>query len=511
MPSRNALNPIDHFLNAITMYRLIFFYLLGLIGVAVVLSLLHVLPYNPGALLLSAGLITAVCWLVNMIFARVFNVPANAESTFISAFILALIITPARSDHDLIFMAWAAVLAMASKYIVALNAKHLFNPVAISVALTALLINQDATWWVGTTAMLPFVLVGGLLIVRKIRRFPMVIAFLLTALIGTAGSGLLGSGSLLTLLQHVTLDTPLIFFAVVILTEPLTTPPTDRLQVMYGILVGLLFMPDLHIGRLYLTPELAIIAGNVFSYIVSPKTKLVLRFKEKIRVGVDTYDFIFAPTQKLSFAPGQYMEWTLGHANPDNRGNRRYFTLASSPTENNLRLGVKIYPKSSSYKKSMLKMDGQTQIVAAQLAGDFTLPENQQQPLVFIAGGIGITPFRSMIKYLIDTRQRRAVTLFYSNRTASEIVYQDVFEQAERELGIRTIYTLTDTRKVANGWTGQVGYITPDLIRREVPNYADCLFYLSGPNAMVSTTEKLLHSMGVPARHIRTDFFPGLA
>jgi ferredoxin-NADP reductase len=505
------LKPIDNFLNAITMYRLIFYYLIGLLGIGLVLCLLNVLPYNPGALLLSTGLITAVCWVTNTIFSKVFKVPANVESAFISAFILALIITPAKTDKDLVFMGWAAVLAMASKYILAINGKHVFNPVAVAVALTALILNQNASWWVGTTWMLPFVVVGGALIVHKIRRGNLVGAFIGTALLVTAIGGALSHDNLLTLMQHVILDTPLLFFAAVIVTEPLTTPPTSRLQLMYSVIVGLLFFPQLHIGSFYLTPELAIVFGNVFSYIVSPKAKLMLRLKEKIRVGADIYDFVFVPNRKLVFAPGQYMEWTLGHNNPDNRGNRRYFTLASSPTENTLRLGVKIYQKSSTYKKSLLNMTNNTQIVAAQLAGDFTLPEDPKQPCVFIAGGIGITPFRSMIKYLVDKRQKRRITLFYANRVASEIVYKDVFDQAQRDLGIKTIYTLTDTKHVAANWTGKTGHITPEMIKTEVSDYVQCHFYLSGPNSMVNAFETLLLEMGVPHSHIKTDFFPGLA
>ena len=94
--------------------------------------------------------------------------PTNVESTYISALILALIITPLQSYNDLWFLGWAAVLAMASKYILGIKGKHLFNPVAFAVALTYFTINQSASWWVGNATMLPFVLVGGLLVVRKI-------------------------------------------------------------------------------------------------------------------------------------------------------------------------------------------------------------------------------------------------------------------------------------------------------------------------------------------------------
>ncbi|HEX9012980.1 MAG TPA: FAD-dependent oxidoreductase, partial [Anaerolineaceae bacterium] len=215
--------------------------------------------------------------------------------------------------------------------------------------------------------------------------------------------------------------------------------------------------------------------------------------------------------RKLAFAPGQYMEWTMGLQGPDSRGNRRYFTLASAPTEHDLRLGVKFYKHSSTFKKAMLSMGSNDPIIAAQLAGDFVLPEDARQKCVFIAGGIGVTPFRSMIQYLLDTHQPRPITLFYSNLNAGEIVYQGVFDRAEKELGIRTIYTLTDDgQNLPAGWKGQLGRITPEMIQKVVPDYRGCLFYISGPVAMVTDFQKTLRRMGVKGSQIKTDLFSGL-
>ncbi len=502
---------IDDRLNSITMYRLVLYYLILLLGMALVLSAGGILPFSPLALLVSTLFLTALCWLTNGVFANVFAVPANVESVYISAFILALIISPAQSTHDLWFLLWAGVLAMASKYIVAINRKHVFNPVAFAVALTALTINQTASWWVGTAALLPCVLLGGVLIVRKTRRFEMAFIFLFAALLTSLALSVLNGSSVITVLQQTILYSPLLFFAAVILTEPLTTPPTTRLQLIYGTMVGFLFSPQFHVGSFYTTPELAILIGNVLSYLVSPKAKLILTLKDKIRIAPDIYDFIFTPNRRLSFAPGQYMEWTLGHDDPDSRGNRRYFTLASSPTEKDLRIGIKFYRHSSSYKRSMLGMDADTEIVAAQLAGDFVLPKDPRQRLVFIAGGIGITPFRSMIQYLLDTRQKRPIILFYANRKASDIVYKDVFDRAQRELGVKTIYTLTDARNVPPDWKGKVGHIAEQTIKAEVPYYRNCVYYLSGPNSMVTSFEETLLKLHVSRDQIKTDFFPGFA
>ena len=180
-------------------------------------------------------------------------------------------------------------------------------------------------------------------------------------------------------------------------------------------------MPQFHLGSFYTTPEIAMLIGNFFSFLLSPKATQLLTLREKIQIAPDVYDFVFTPARRFAFVPGQYMEWTLGHSDPDGRGNRRYFT------------------QSSSFKHAMLAMDGQTEIVAAQLAGDFVLPSDPAQPCVCIAGGIGITPFRSMLKYLLDTRQRRPITLFYANRRVDDIVYRDVLDQAYYDLGIKTI------------------------------------------------------------------------
>ena len=502
---------IDNWLNRITMYRLVAYYLAFLVAVASILSVAGVLPYDPYALLFTTGFLIAICWITNTIFAKAFDVPANVESAYISALILALIVSPLSGYPDLIVIGWMAVLAMASKYIVAIFGKHIFNPIAFGVAVTAMTINQTASWWIGTGPMLPFVVIGGLLLVRKLRHDGLVVSFFVAALLTTLVLSAVQGSELLDALKNIVLASPLLFFGFVIVTEPLTMPPTQPLQVVYGALVGFLFSPQVHFGSFYITPELAIVMGNCFSYLVSPKRKLLLQLKEKIHLGSDLWDFVFTPNRKLSFAPGQYMEWTLGHSDPDSRGNRRYFTLASSPTEDELRLGVRFPAHASSFKQNMLAMDENSTIAAAQLAGDFTLPRNRNRKCVLIAGGIGITPFRSMIKYLLDRHELRPIILFYANRTVSDMVYIDVFEQARRELGIRTIYTLTDKTSVPQSWRGKVGYITADMIKGEVPDYTNCLFYLSGPNAMVAAFEETLTAMGVSKRQIRKDYFPGFA
>jgi ferredoxin-NADP reductase/Na+-transporting NADH:ubiquinone oxidoreductase subunit NqrB len=506
---------IDNVLNRITMYRLVLYYLIFLVLTGAALSFFGFLPFQPFDLLVSTSVLVSVCWIANSTFAKVLNVPANTESLYITAFILALIITPQPVARPFsagsALLLWAGVLAMASKYILAIRRKHIFNPAALAVALAALTLNQAASWWVGTVAMAPFVLVGGLLVARKLARFDLILSFVGAACAVTLAATLAKGTGVLPAAGQLLADTPLLFFAFVMLTEPLTTPPGRTRRVVYGAAVGLLFASPLPIGRVFSTPEFALLVGNVLSYLTSPKARHLLRLKARTQLGPDIYEFQFAGDTRLRFRPGQYLEWTLRHSRPDSRGNRRYFTIASSVDEREVRLGVKFYPRASSFKRSLLAMRPGHEIVASQLAGEFVLPEDEREKLVFMAGGIGITPFRSMIKDLLDRCEVRPITVLYSNRTAPEIVYADVLEKARDQLGIKTVYTLTDVKSVPPDWQGETGRVDAEMIANAVPDYHERTFYLSGPRSLVVGFEDVLRNIGIPKRRIKTDFFPGFA
>jgi ferredoxin-NADP reductase/Na+-translocating ferredoxin:NAD+ oxidoreductase RnfD subunit len=501
------LNFTDNILNRITMYRVVLYYLIFILAGALVLSLFGVLSYSPLALIFSVSFITIICLVTNIIFAWAFKAPTNSESVYITALILALIITPLSSPKDFgffIFTFWASVLAIASKYILAIKNKHVFNPAAIAVVLTAIFLDQFASWWVGATVLFPFILIGGLLMTRKLLRADLVISFLIVVIPLSVYSHITNGVSFFESLWIVIAGSHFLFLAFVMLTEPLTTPPTRIKRIIYGVIVGFLAWPDLHLGALFFTPALALVLANVFSYLVSPKEKLLLTLKEKIAYGKDIYHFVFSTDQELIFAPGQYLEWTLDKGQADSRGNRRYFTIASAPTEKEIGLGVKFNPESSTFKKHLLDMKKGDKIVTSQLAGEFILPKDKNHKLVFIAGGIGITPFRSILKYLVDKKEKRDIVQFYSNKFSTEIAYKDVFDRAEKELRIKTIYSITD--KSDQAYTGR---ITEDLIKKDVPDYLERYFYLSGPHNLVTAFEATLKELGVKRSQIKTDFFPG--
>lgn len=504
-------NAIDSLLDRITMYRLLLYYLIALVLIAAFIGHFGYIHYNAKQVLVSSSIVVFACWFINKIFALILQVPTNYESSIITGLILALIISPISNTDGITFLLAASGLAIASKYLLTIGNKHIFNPAAIAVVLTAFGPEQSASWWVGTADMLPFVLIGGLLLVRKIQRQNLVLTFLISAYVFSSIYTMFMHGNLWLNAKELTLSSALFFMGFVMLTEPMTSPTTSKKQSLYGLLAGILFPPQVHLFSIYSTPEIVLVIDNIFAYFMSPKIKLLPQLISKFKITPDSFDFVFTKTPKLAYLPGQYMEWTLPHSHTDSRGSRRYFTFASSPTEDTVRLGVKFYRRSSSFKKEMLKMTKQTQVIASQLAGDFIMPKDKSKKLAFIAGGIGITPYRSMIKYLLDTSERRDIIMLYSVRKPEDVAYKSLFEKARTRLGIKTVYTLTDQNVLLPDLNSIAGYITVEVIKSEIPDYKDRLFYISGTHEMVVSIESSLIELGIHRRQIKKDFFSGYA
>ncbi|HWA19645.1 MAG TPA: RnfABCDGE type electron transport complex subunit D [Devosia sp.] len=501
---------IDDFIDRTTMYRLVLYYLAVLLGLAVVLAPFGLVPVDATQLVFSAVVAMAMCWTVNRIFAAVFETPANTESALITALIIALIMQPVAANDaaGLGGIVCASVWAIAAKFILAVRRKHVFNPAAIGVVLTGVLLAQPPTWWVaGDPVLLPAVLIGGVMVTRKLQRFDLVAMFIAANLLAVAATTPLAD--LQQAMVETLIHSPLFFLAFAMLTEPLTAPQARWPRLAYAAIVGVLAAPGIHLGSFFLTPELALLVGNAFAWLASPKGRYLLTLQRIEHAANGAYDFVFRPDRPIAFRPGQYLEWTLGVPHTDNRGNRRSFTIASAPTEDDVRLGVKFYPRASAFKRSLAQMQPGDTILASQLAGSFVLPRDPRTKLAFIAGGIGITPFRSMLRYLSDTGETRDIVMLYGNAELDDIAYRDVLNEAERSLGLRTVHVVERGDLSIPGLVP--GLIDAELIALEVPDFMERVFYLSGPHAMVSAVSHALRSMGVPRRRIRTDFFPGLA
>jgi ferredoxin-NADP reductase len=215
--------------------------------------------------------------------------------------------------------------------------------------------------------------------------------------------------------------------------------------------------------------------------------------------------FYFRPEKPTHYTAGQFAEWTLKHPHPDSRGLKRWFTISSSPTEPHVSITTKITPQTgSSFKKTLLALRPGDEIQMSDAMGDFVLPKLIQTPLIFVAGGIGITPMRSMLQWLADTGEERPIKLIYGVGGEDEIIFQETFDKA----GVKPTLVVSQP---SDTWGGERGRITAELILGLEKPANDTLVYVSGPEPMVEGLEKDLYKAGLQKHQFVGDFFPNYA
>ena len=497
---------IDRFLNSVTMYRLLVYVLGILSGLSIVFAFMGRLSASPTELVISLGLIVGSAYVTDRGFRWLFNTPTNMESSLITALILFLIIHPADSVVTAVALVAGGAISSASKFLLSYNGKHIFNPAAFAAAVLSLTGLQATTWWVGNSAFWPFSLLLGLAVVRKIRRFPLAIAFVAVSAALQALVYAYAHEPLIANMEQALIASPLIFLATIMLTEPATMPPRRNQQLVFACLIAVMYVMAWEIGPVKIYPEVALLLGNIYAFIVSPKFKVRLQLKEVQKISDRVYSYVFQPDRRLDFLPGQYMEWTLPGVPYDSRGNRRTFTIASSPTEQDVHLGMKYYEPASMYKAAFAELTPGAVVYGSQLAGNFLLQGNEHKKLAFIAGGIGITPFRSMIKYVTDKNMPVDIVLLYAVANPDEFAYAEQLKAA-RGVGVRTIPIVTAAGFAAPGVVS--AQLNAEVIGKLIPDYGERLFYVSGPNAMVDATKQHLHVLGVRRKNVKTDHFSG--
>jgi ferredoxin-NADP reductase len=509
----------------IGMYRLITSSLWAIFFCSIVASAVGWLAYSilsqVTAVLLA--LITALTF--NLVCAKLWRVHAHHESAVITALILFFMMIP----YEGILTNWALLsavtLGILSKYVLTYRRQHIFNAAALGAVLLVAGIgvynfatdnsyNTDIfSWWVANPVLFWPVLLLGILIVSKIRRVAMISSFivvgLLVFLIESVRFGLpLWDSTIVYFFSF-----PTLFLAFFMLTEPFTTPPRSHHQVMYGGLVGALSSTAIFAPFFPMTPELALVLGNAFAYMFRIRRKLFLKLQSKRLIATDTWEFTFSKPPGFSFLAGQYVEWMLPHEKKDNRGTRRYFTIASSPTESVVRLALKVLPTESTmtgstYKQALMEMDEGEEVIVSQLAGDFVLPKDTATKLGFIAGGIGVTPFSSHLSWMKESGKQFDTHLYYCANTVGELAFYEEFTAMGTDMPILAIPVIAkeDVQPPL-----EPGFVTAEMLQRRTPDYKQRTWYISGPPSMVNAYQTLLRESGVPRKQIKTDFFPGLA
>jgi ferredoxin-NADP reductase len=226
-------------------------------------------------------------------------------------------------------------------------------------------------------------------------------------------------------------------------------------------------------------------------------------FVRKEEIAENIISFYFEPERSVHYTAGQFIELYLPHENPDKRGTKRWFTLSSSPHEEHLAITTNFSPETgSTFKKTLRSLKPGTVLDMASPMGDFVLPKDSSIPLLFVAGGIGCTPFRSIITDLQLTKEKCDITLIYAAQKLEKVAFRSTFESY-----------LDDKFKIVltqppHNWQGPEGYLTAEMIQNISQPGDNHYIYVSGPEPMVETLDKDLKSLGINKKHIFGDFFP---
>jgi ferredoxin-NADP reductase len=230
--------------------------------------------------------------------------------------------------------------------------------------------------------------------------------------------------------------------------------------------------------------------------------------KERRQETDDVVSFIFdLRGQPFDYRPGQFVWYELDAlAFPDPRGKRRHFTISSAPTERGIAmLTTKL--RGSGFKETLRHAALPHELSVETPRGNFVIPDGETRPHIFIAGGIGITPYRSMLRYSADKRTPIHATLFYCNRTLREVVFRDEWPQLEAALpNFRLVHVLSEPE---DNWTGETGRLDEALLKRHAPDFSDSLIWVSGPPPMVNAYADLFKQLGLADEAIKKDNFTG--
>lgn len=209
------------------------------------------------------------------------------------------------------------------------------------------------------------------------------------------------------------------------------------------------------------------------------------------------------------YRAGQFCYLTLPDQGfRDERGLRRHLSLASSPTERDLLFGTRA--SDSAFKRTLATLPAGAEVLVEAARGSLSLPAATSRPAVFLAGGVGVTPFRSLLRYAADAETGHRITLFYSNRRPEETLFlDDLLELSSSHPNLRVVATMTRMGESSETWTGLTGRLTGDTIREQCPDWQDADYFVAGPPAMVETLEGTLRELGVAPARIRFERFAG--
>lgn len=230
---------------------------------------------------------------------------------------------------------------------------------------------------------------------------------------------------------------------------------------------------------------------------------------ERRLVAEGTMAFHFAKPAQFVFTPGQFVDLTLLQpSETDAAGNTRAFSIASASQEETLMVATRL--RDTAFKRELQRMPLGTTVRMEGPFGKLVLHADQARPAVFLAGGIGITPFRSMVVHAAIQRSPHRMVLFYSNRRPEDAAFLDELQTLqEKNPHYRFVGTMTEPEKSARVWRGETGFITAALLSKHLVNIGSPIYYVVGPPGMVTGLRTMLKDAHIDDGDVRTEKFAG--
>jgi ferredoxin-NADP reductase len=242
---------------------------------------------------------------------------------------------------------------------------------------------------------------------------------------------------------------------------------------------------------------------------VVPMPDYTAKLVRREDVAEGTMAFHFEKPPGFDFKAGQSADFTL--ANPpetDAEGNVRTFSIASAPFEDGLMFTTRM--RDTAFKRSLKRVPLATAVTISPPSGSFTLHKNLAKPAVFLAGGIGITPFHSIVFQADRDQLPHKLFLFYSNRRPEDAPFLAGLQALEKtNLNFRLIATVTEMAKSKSEWKGETGLIDKEMLSRYLADLNGPIYYIAGPPPMVAGLREMLVKASIDEDDIRTDDFDG--
>lgn len=511
-------NRVFALLGRVSMYRLAYLALATLAVIALVLSFYGQVAPSPLQLIVTLAVLVLVCVGVDAAAQSILHLPWRIESSLITAHILLFVLRPTLDVVALGGIAIAAAVASLSKYVLAWQGRHIFNPAAMGAAVLTLLslwvpALGASSWWVGAPALAAPVIVLGLAVLWRTEKIRMILLFLViavtVAMIRTSAqyqaAGVQVEAG--TIFWQILWSSPFLFLGAFMLSEPLTMPPRRWQQFVVAGVVGVLAGWPIPIGEVSLGQERALLIGNAVAFAFALRTAVKLTLESRADLTPTVRELTFTAHSRLFFVPGQYLELEVPHRHPDARGTRREFSIASAPEDLPLlrvafREGA---PGSSqsSYKRALAEVSTGAGLAVTGVWGDFVLPKRTSAPVLMVAAGIGITPFVSQLRHARLKGEDRDVVLVYVASDASELSFRPELEASDARV---IVFTRDRPKDLPLHWMWARGVrLDAEGLLQVVPDLSSRHAYISGPAALIADLAPALER----ARSITTDAFSG--